>query len=167
MGNLQQKGIIGLQFVARDFREFIRLSQKGPHLLIALLPAKQRQTGALPWHHAKTKASAPKLRFAWRRPNASWPTSLSTTTPLGCTLQSATSLHWIAWARRHKMIFAARDKKLEAPNEARKLKRQQQLPPVAKFHTFIRTFTLDQYSSKSCSEEQEDNRDVLTFSIRY
>jgi hypothetical protein len=53
------------------------------------------------------------------------------------------------------MIFAARDKKLEAAKQARKLKRQQQLPPVAKPHTYIRTLTLNQYSLKPGSKSKK------------
>ncbi len=101
----------GPQFVAKDFKEFIRLWQtteeeegnsggwwaasptSSPPRITRRATANSNAIIAL----SKSRPSDPKPRSLWRTPNAWSPTSSSTTTTPACTPAPATSRPPIAW----------------------------------------------------------------------
>lgn len=120
----------GPQFVARDFKEFIRLWQAS-HVFCS--PHYPQSNGKLErWHRTlKEQAIRPKT-----------PLTLDDAKRIVADFidhYNATRLHsalgYIAphdrLAGRHAAIFAARDKKLEAAREIRRIKRQQPTALVA------------------------------------
>jgi len=120
----------GPQFVARDFKEFIRLWQTS-HVFCS--PYYPQSNGKLERYHRTLKEQAirPKTPLCLedaKRIVAAFIEHYNSTR-----LHSA--IGYIAPNDRlagcHKIIFAARDKKLEAARETRKLKRQQQIALVA------------------------------------
>ena len=120
----------GPQFVAKDFKEFIRLWQT-THVFTS--PHYPQSNGKLERYHRTLKEQAirPKTPLCLedaKRVVADFIEHYNTTR-----LHSA--IGYIApadrIASRHTDIFAARDKKLEAARENRKIKRQQQLAQVA------------------------------------
>lgn len=120
----------GPQFMARDFKEFIRLWQTS-HVFCS--PYYPQSNGKLERYHRTLKEQAirPKTPLCLedaKRIVADFIQYYNSTR-----LHSA--IGYIApndrLAGRHQTIFAARDKKLEAARETRKIKRQQQLALVA------------------------------------
>lgn len=120
----------GPQFVARDFKEFIRLWQT-THVFCS--PHYPQSNGKLERYHRTLKEQA-------IRPKT--PLCLEDAKRIVADFidhYNHTRLHaaigYIApndrLAGRHQTIFAARDKKLEAARETRKIKRQQQLVLIA------------------------------------
>jgi putative transposase len=120
----------GPQFVARDFREFIRLWQTS-HVFCS--PYYPQSNGKLERYHRTLKEQAirPKTPLCLKEAKRIVADFIDH--------YNSTRLHsaigYIApndrLAGRHKTIFTARDKKLEAARETRKIKRQQQLALVA------------------------------------
>jgi putative transposase len=105
----------GPQFVAKDFKEFIRLWQSS-HILCS--PYYPQSNGKLERYHRTLKEQAIRGLY---RPLQPRPASFG---------------HWYIapmnrLAGRHLAIFSARDKKLETAREARRMKSQQLTARVA------------------------------------
>ena len=120
----------GPQFIARDFKEFIRLWQT-THVLCS--PHYPQSNGKLERYHRTLKEQAIRPKTPLTLEDAK--------RVVGDFIDhyNAIRLHsgigYIApndrLAGRHAAIFASRDKKLETARENRRIKRQQQTAPVA------------------------------------
>lgn len=120
----------GPQFIARDFKEFIRLWQTS-HVFCS--PYYPQSNGKLERYHRTLKEQAIRSKTPLSLEDAKRVTAEFIEHYNSTRLHSA--LGYIApydrLAGRHHLIFAARDKKLESARENRKIKRQQQLALVA------------------------------------
>lgn len=120
----------GPQFIARDFREFIRLWQT-THVFCS--PYYPQSNGKLERFHRTLKESAIRPKTPLTLEDAKRSVGEFIDHYNRTRLHSA--IGYIApadrLADRHPAIFAARDKKLEAAREARKLKRNQPAALVA------------------------------------
>jgi len=120
----------GPQFIARDFKEFIRLWQTS-HVFCS--PYYPQSNGKLERYHRTLKESAIRPKTPLSLEDAKRVVREFVDHYNSTRLHSA--IGYIAphdrLAGRHQDIFAARDKKLEAARENRKIKRQQQLALVA------------------------------------
>lgn len=120
----------GPQFIARDFKEFIRLWQTS-HVLCS--PYYPQSNGKLERYHRTLKEQAIRSKTPLSLEDAKRVVAEFVDHYNSTRLHSA--IGYIAphdrLADRHYTIFSARDKKLEAARENRKIKRQQQLALVA------------------------------------
>jgi transposase InsO family protein len=120
----------GPQFIARDFKEFIRLWQTS-HVFCS--PYYPQSNGKLERYHRTLKEQAIRPKTPLSLEDAKRVVADFIDHYNSIRLHSA--IGYITpndrLADRHQTIFAARDKKLEAARENRKIKRQQQLALVA------------------------------------
>jgi transposase InsO family protein len=120
----------GPQFVAKDFKEFIRLWQSS-HVLCS--PYYPQSNGKLERYHRTLKEQAIRPKTPLTLPDAKRVVGDFIHHYNHIRLHSA--IGYIApmdrLAGRHQAIFAARDKKLETARQARRIKRQQLTAPVA------------------------------------
>ena len=87
----------GPQFIANDFKEFIRLCGHDPRPNQPLLSAEQRQRSNAGTAHSSASAFGRTCRCRWRRRGGWWKASWSITTTSACTARSATSRRPTSW----------------------------------------------------------------------
>ena len=120
----------GSQFLAKDFKEFIRICGMTPSH-VALLPAEQRQAGAVPRQHQGRVPAARHAHFVGRRA-----ADVDRYVEHYNQVRLHSAIGYVApadkLAGRQAEIFAARDRKLAEARERRKAQRETiQLQAVA------------------------------------
>ena len=114
----------GPQFIAKDFKTFIRLCGHDPRADQPLLSAIATASWNVGTAASSGSAFARRRSSRWRKRGARWLPTSSTTTRSACTARSATSRRPTSWPGLEQVIFAERDRKLEEARERRKVARK-------------------------------------------